>query len=311
MTLVDLPEREPGPGEVRIRHSAIGVNLIDTYFRTGLYKATLPLVLGSEGAGTVEAVGSGVTHLTVGDRVGYAAMTQGSYADSRTIDATPVVKLPASVGFDVAAAAMLKGLTVQYLLRRTTVHGGLLAGDMIVWHAAAGGVGLLACQWAASLGLVVIGTAGSDEKCELARAHGATHTINYRRDDVAARVHELTNGRGVKVVYDSVGKDTWSTSLACLAPLGLLVTFGNASGAVPPVSLLELSAKSLYVTRPKLGTHMATREDAQEMADELFAMLETGKLKVEIGQRFALADAERAHRDLEGRRTVGSTVLIP
>jgi NADPH:quinone reductase len=311
MTLVDVPERAPGPGEVRIRHSAIGVNLIDTYYRTGLYKDSLPCVLGMEGAGVVEAIGTDVAHLAVGDRVGYAANANGSYAEARTLDARIAVKLPPAISFDVAAAVMLKGLTVQYLLRRTTVHAGLKPGDMIVWHAAAGGVGLLACQWAKALGLIVIGTAGSDEKCELAARHGATHVINYRRDDVAAKVRELTDGRGVNVVYDSVGKDTWNTSLQCLAPFGLVVSFGNASGAVPPISLLELSAKSLYVTRPRLGSHTATPEVLQAMARELFGMLESEAITVEIHQRFALVEAANAHRALEGRKTTGSTVLIP
>jgi NADPH2:quinone reductase len=311
LQLVDVPERDPGPGEVRIRHSAIGVNFIDTYVRTGLYSAKLPQILGTEGAGVVEAVGPGVTHLAVGDRVAYAARGQGSYAEARTLDAMVVVRLPDAIAFEAGAAAMLKGLTVQYLLRRTTVPAGLHAGDMIVWHAAAGGVGLIACQWAAALGLAVIATAGSDEKCALAKAHGAAHAINYRTEDVALRVRELTGGRGVKVVYDSVGKDTWDRSLACLAPLGLMVSFGNASGPVPPVKLLELMPKSLYVTRPTLGTHQATREMCQETADDLFAMMTSGKVKVEIGQRYALADAGRAHRDLEARTTTGSTVLIP
>ncbi len=312
MQLVDVPERDPGPGEIRIRHRAVGVNFIDTYFRTGLYKATLPLILGSEGAGVVEGVGIGVTHLAVGDRVGYAARTQGSYAETRTLDATPVVKLPDGIDFERAAAMMLKGLTVQYLLRRTSPHGGLHAGDMIVWHAAAGGVGLIACQWAAALGLVVIGTAGSDEKCELAKKHGATHVINYNREDVVARVRELTSGRGVKVVYDSVGKDTWDRSLDCLAPFGLMVSFGNASGPVPPVNILSLSSKgSLYVTRPTLNTHLTSRENAQQMADDLFAHVTSGTVTIEVGQRHALADAEQAHRELEGRKTTGSTVLLP
>jgi NADPH:quinone reductase len=311
MQLVDVPSRDPGPGEVRIRHSAIGVNFIDTYFRTGLYTAQLPLILGSEGAGTVEAVGEGVTHLTVGDRVGYAAPSQGSYAETRTLGAIPVVKLPDSIDFERAAAMMLKGLTVQYLLRRTSPQGGLHAGDTIVWHAAAGGVGLIACQWAAALGLVVIGTAGSDEKCELARQHGATHVINYRREDVVKRVRELTDGRGVKVVYDSVGKDTWDRSIDCLAPFGLMVSFGNASGAVPPVNILSLSSKgSLYVTRPTLNWHQKTRESSQQMAEELFAQVTSGAVKIEVGRRYALADAADAHRDLESRKTTGSSVLV-
>lgn len=309
MKLVDVPVREPGPGEVRIRHAAVGVNFIDTYNRTGLYKGSLPMILGGEGAGVVEAVGAGVTHLAVGDRVGYAARSQGSYADQRTVEALVVVKLPDAIDVERAAAMMLKGMTVQYLLRRTTVHGGLQPGDMIVWHAAAGGVGLIACQWAAALGLVVIGTAGSDEKCELARKHGATHVINYRTEDVVTRVRELTGGVGVKAVFDSVGKDTWDRSLDCLRPFGIMVSFGNASGAVPPFSVLQLSSKgSLYLTRPTLNAHLAAGA-AQEMADDLFAMVTSGKVRVEIGQRYKLEDAAQAHVDLESRKTTGSTIL--
>jgi len=310
MKLVDVPVRDPGAGEVRIKHAAVGVNFIDTYNRTGLYKVALPATLGAEGAGTVDAVGEGVTHLKVGDRVGYAARTQGSYAEFRTLEAMPVVKLPDAIAFDTAAAMMLKGLTVQYLLRRTAITGGLQPGDHVVWHAAAGGVGLIACQWAQALGLELIGTAGSDEKCALARRHGAAHTINYRREDIVARVRELTGGKGVKVVYDSVGRDTWDASLDCLRPLGLMVTFGNASGPVPPFSPLVLSQKgSLYVQRPTLFGHMSTREAAQEMADELFDLVLRGAITVEVGQRYALADAAQAHRDLEARKTTGSTIL--
>ncbi|HEX5059901.1 MAG TPA: quinone oxidoreductase [Kofleriaceae bacterium] len=311
MQLADVRIGEPGPGEVRVRHSAIGVNFIDTYQRSGLYQVALPAVLGSEAAGVVEAVGPGVTHLAVGDRVGYAARTPGSYAEARVLDATPVFKLPDAIDFPRAAAMMLKGLTVQYLLRRTQPQGGLQAGDMIVWHAAAGGVGLIACQWAAALGLVVIATAGSDEKCALAKQHGATHTINYRTEDVNVRVREITGGRGVKVVYDSVGKDTWERSLQCLAPFGLMVSFGNASGPVPPVNLLTLSPKSLHVTRPTLNTHTANRAVGEQMAADLFAMVTSGKVKIEIGRSYKLADAAQAHRDLEARATTGSVVLIP
>ncbi|HSD86054.1 MAG TPA: quinone oxidoreductase [Kofleriaceae bacterium] len=310
MELREVPVSEPAKGEVRVRHSAIGINFIDTYVRTGLYPAKLPVVLGSEGAGVVDAVGPGVTHLAVGDRVAYAARTQGSYAEARVLDATPVVKLPDAISFETAAAMMTKGLTVQYLLHRTRAFEPLEPGDMIVWHAAAGGVGLIACQWAKTLGYVVIATAGSDEKCELAKSHGATHAINYRREDVVARVRELTDGRGVKVVYDSVGKDTWDRSIDCLRPFGLLVSFGNASGAVPPVNILQLSNKgSLYVTRPTLHTHLATREVAQQMADHLFEMTTSGKVKIEIGHRYKLEDAAQAHRDLEGRKTTGSSVI--
>ncbi|HTL37661.1 MAG TPA: quinone oxidoreductase [Kofleriaceae bacterium] len=310
LQLVDVPARDPGPGEVRVRHSAVGINFIDTYNRTGLYKATLPLILGAEGAGTVEAVGSAVTHLTVGDRVAYAAKSQGSYAETRTIDAMLVCKLPDAIDFETAAAMMLKGMTVQYLLRRTRAFDALEKGDAIVWHAGAGGVGLIACQWAAALGYQVIATAGSDEKCALAKAHGAAHAINYRTENVVERVRALTGGRGVKVVYDSVGKDTWDISIDCLRPLGLLVSFGNASGAVPPFSVLQLSAKgSLYVNRPTLNTHMMSREVVQEMADDLFAVAASGAVKIQIGQRYKLEDAAKAHIDLEARHTTGSSIL--
>jgi NADPH:quinone reductase len=310
MQLADVAIGEPGPGEVRVRHSACGVNFIDTYFRSGLYKTQLPAVLGSEAAGVIDAVGPGVSHLTVGDRVGYSARTPGSYGEARVLDATPVFKLPDAISFETAAAMMLKGLTVQYLLRRTLPQGGLVPGDAIVWHAAAGGVGLIACQWAAALGLVVIGTAGSDEKCALAKRHGATHVINYRTEDVVARVKQLTNGKGVKVVYDSVGKDTWDRSIECLAPFGLMVSFGNASGPVPPISLLQLSPKSLHVTRPTLNTHLASREIGAQMASELFDIVSSGKVTIEIGQRYKLEDAPQAHRDLEARHTTGSTILV-
>ena len=310
MHLADVPIGNPGPGEIRVRHHACGINFIDIYHRTGLYPNQLPLVLGTEGAGVVDAVGAGVTHLAVGDRVGYAARTPGSYAEQRVIPAMPVVKLPDTIDFDSAAAMMLKGLTVQYLLRRTRVELG--AGDMILWHAAAGGVGLIACQWARALGLRLIGTAGSDEKCKLAEENGAAYTINYRREDVVARVKELTGGKGVNVVYDPVGKDTWERSLDCLAPLGLLVSFGNSSGPVPPVPLGILSLKgSLYVQRPTLGSYLSSREASQAMADELFQMVTSGQVKVPVERRYPLADASRAHRDLESRTTTGAGVLVP
>ena len=305
--LADVPVGDPGPGEVRVRHRACGINFIDIYHRTGLYPNQLPLVLGCEGAGVVEAVGSGVTHLAVGDRVAYAARSPGSYAEARVLPAIPVVKLPASIDFETGAAMMLKGLTVQYLLRRSRIE--LAPGELILWHAAAGGVGLIACQWAKALGLRLIGTAGSDEKCRLAEQHGAAHTINYRREDVVARVREITGGKGVNVVYDPVGKDTWERSLDCLAPLGVLIAFGNASGPIPPVNLGVLSLKgSLYVQRPTLGTHLATREAAQEMSDELFAMVASGKVKIPVERRYPLAEAAQAHRDLEGRGTTGAGV---
>jgi NADPH2:quinone reductase len=311
MLEVDIPARDPGPGEVRLRHHACGVNFIDVYHRTGLYPVPLPAVLGEEAAGVVEAVGAGVTHVAVGDRVAYAASTPGSYAEVRTLDATPVVKLPDAIGFEQAAAMMLKGLTVQYLLRRTTPHGGLHAGDTILWHAAAGGVGQIACQWAKALGLVLIATAGSDEKCAIARERGAAHAINYRREDVVGRVRELTGGCGVKVVYDAVGKDTWERSLDCLAPLGLMVSFGNASGPPPLLDVLTLLRKgSLYLTRPTLSTHTKTREVVAEMTADLFAMVTSGKVVIEAERRYPLADAARAHRDLESRTTTGASVLL-
>jgi NADPH:quinone reductase len=310
MHLADVPVGDPGPGEVRVRHRACGINFIDIYHRTGLYPNQLPLVLGCEGAGVIEAVGSGVTHLAVGDRVAYAARTPGSYAEARVVPAIPVVKLPDAIDFETGAAMMLKGLTVQYLLRRTRVE--LPPGELILWHAAAGGVGLIACQWAKALGLRLIGTAGSDDKCRLAEQHGAAYTINYRREDVVARVREITGGKGVHVVYDPVGKDTWERSLDCLAPLGVLVSFGNASGPVAPVNLGVLSLKgSLYVQRPTLGTHLATREAAQQMAGELFEVVASGKVKIPVERRYPLAEAAQAHRDLEGRGTTGAGVLVP
>jgi NADPH2:quinone reductase len=310
MHVADVPLGEPGPGEVRVRHHACGINFIDTYHRTGLYPLPLPAVLGTEGAGVVEAVGAGVTHLAAGDRVAYAARTPGSYAEARVLPAFPVVKLPDSIDFETGAAMMLKGLTVQYLLRRTRVE--LSPGDPILWHAAAGGVGLIACQWAKALGLRLIGTAGTDDKCRLAEQHGAAHVINYRREDVVARVREITGGKGVSVVYDAVGKDTWERSLDCLAPLGLMVSFGNASGAVPPVNLGVLGPKgSLYVQRPTVGTYLSTREASQAMADELFAMVTSGKVKVPVERRYPLAEAVQAHRDLEARITTGAGVLVP
>ena len=309
MQLADVPLGDPGPGEVLVRHHAIGINFIDTYHRSGLYPLPLPSGLGSEAAGIVEAVGPGVTHVAVGDRVGYAARTPGSYAEARVLPATPVVKLPDAIDFPTAAAMMLKGLTVQYLLRRTRIE--LQPGEHILWHAAAGGVGLIACQWARSLGVRLIGTAGTDEKCRLALDHGAAHAINYKTEDVVARVNDITGGAKLRVVYDSVGKDTWERSLDCLQPFGLMVSFGNASGAVPPVSLGQLSAKgSLYVHRPTLNTHLTSAQVAQQMAGELFAQVAAG-MKIPVERRYALADAAQAHRDLESRGTTGAGVLIP
>ena len=310
LELADIDVPEPGAGQVRVRHRACGINFLDTYHRSGLYPLALPAVLGTEAAGVVDAVGPGVAHLAVGDRVAYAAPSPGSYAEARTLDATPVVKLPDAIDFERAAAVMLKGATVQYLLNRTP-HDRLAPGDAILWHAAAGGVGLIACAWAKALGLVLIGTAGGEHKCALARAHGAAHVIDHTREDVVARVRELTGGRGVPVVYDSVGRDTWERSLDCLAPRGLMVSFGNASGPVPPVGLLELTRRgSLYVTRPTLGHYMRTRDEAQAIADDLFAMIANGTIVVPVPRRYPLADAARAHRELESRETTGAGVLI-
>ena len=312
MRLVDVPIGEPGPGEIRIRHQACGLNFIDVYHRTGLYPLALPAGLGMEGAGIVEAVGEGVTHLRAGDRAAYASTPPGSYCESRVMPAKCVVRLPNGIDFETAAAMMLKGLTAQYLLKKTLPQGGLHPGDFILFHAAAGGVGLIACQWAKALGLQLIGTAGSDEKCALALQNGAAHAINYRREDFVARVKEITGGRGVKVVYDSVGLDTFEKSLDVLQPFGLLANFGNASGKAPPVDLGVLAAKgSLYVTRPTLFTHIATREATQAMADDLFAVVASGAVKVPVERRYALADVAQAHRDLEARLTTGCSILLP
>ncbi|WP_309638891.1 quinone oxidoreductase [Methylibium sp.] len=310
--VVDVVVGEPGPGEVRIRHHACGVNYIDIYQRSGLYALPMPLTLGMEGAGVIEAVGADVLHLKAGDRAAYASPPPGSYSQARVMPAKCVVKLPDAIDFESGAAMMLKGLTAQYLLKRTLPQGGLLPGDFIVFHAAAGGVGLIACQWAKALGYRLIGTAGSDAKCTLAIKYGAEHMINYSREDFVARVKEITAGRGVKVVYDSVGKDTFDKSLDCLRPFGLLVTYGNASGPVAPLNLGTLGAKgSLYVTRPTLFTHIATRESTQVMADDLFEAVTSGKVKIPVERRYALADAAQAHRDLEGRQTTGCSVLLP
>lgn len=312
LQLADVEVGDPGLGEIRIRHHACGLNYIDVYHRTGLYQNALPLMLGMEGAGIVEAVGEGVTHLKPGDRAAYASNPPGAYSTARVMPAKNVVRLPESIDFETGAAMMLKGLTVQYLLKKTLPVGGLQAGDFVLFHAAAGGVGLIACQWAKALGLQLIGTAGSDEKCELAKAHGAAHVINYQREDFVARVKEITGGQGLKVVYDSVGKDTFVKSLDVLRPFGLAANFGNASGKVPPIDLGVLAAKgSLYVSRPTLFTHLATREATQAMADDLFAVVASGAVKIRIDQRYPLAEVAQAHRDLEARKTTGCTVLLP
>jgi NADPH2:quinone reductase len=312
MRLVEVPIGEPGPGEIRIRHRACGLNFIDVYHRTGLYPLPLPASLGMEAAGVVEAVGEGVTHLRAGDRAAYASTPPGSYCEARVMPAKCVVRLPDGIDFETGAAMMLKGLTAQYLLKKTLPQGGLQPGDFVLFHAAAGGVGLIACQWARALGLNLIGTAGSDEKCALALQHGAAHAINYRREDFVARVKEITEGRGVKVVYDSVGLDTFEKSLDVLQPFGLLANFGNASGKAPPVELGVLAAKgSLYVTRPTLFTHIATREATQAIADDLFAVVASGAVQIPVERRYALADVAQAHRDLEARLTTGCSVLLP
>lgn len=312
MKLVDLPVGDPGPGEIRIRHQACGLNFIDVYQRTGLYQNPLPLNLGMEGSGIVEAVGEGVTHLKAGDRAAYASNPPGSYSEARVMPAKNVVRLPDGINFDTGAGMMLKGLTVQYLLKRTRPVMGLEKGDFVLFHAAAGGVGLIACQWAKALGLQLIGTAGSAAKCQLALEHGAAHMIDYSKEDFVGRVKQITGGQGVKVVYDSVGKDTWEGSLNVLRPFGLMASFGNASGPVPPFAPGILGGKgSLYVTRQTLFTHIATREATQEMADDLFAVVLSGAVKIRIDQRYPLAEAAQAHRDLEARKTTGSTVLLP
>ena len=312
LKLVEVEVGDPGPGQIRIRHHAIGLNFIDVYQRSGLYTLPMPLQLGMEAAGVVEAVGEGVTHLSVGDRAAYASAPPGSYSEARVMPAMNVCKLPDAISYETGAAMMLKGLTAQYLLKRTLPQGGLQAGDFVLFHAAAGGVGLIACQWAKALGLRLIGTAGSDVKCALAAEHGAAYTINYSRDDFSARVKEITGGKGVKVVYDSVGKDTWDKSLDCLAPLGLMATFGNASGPVPPFAPGILAAKgSLYVTRQTLFAHITSRENTQAMADDLFAVVASGQVKIRIDQRFPLSEVQQAHRDLEARKTTGCTVLLP
>jgi NADPH:quinone reductase len=312
MQLVDLEVGAPGPGEVRIRHHACGLNYIDVYQRTGLYPNPLPLTLGMEGAGVIEAVGEGVTHLKAGDRAAYASSPPGSYSQARVMSAKTVCKLPDGIAFDTAAGMMLKGLTAQYLLKKTRPVEGLQAGDFVLFHAAAGGVGLIACQWAKALGLQLIGTAGSAAKCALALEHGAAHAIDYSQEDFVARVKAITGGKGVKVVYDSVGKDTFERSLDCLRPFGLMASFGNASGPVAPFAPGLLGPKgSLYLTRQTLFTHIATREATQVMADDLFAVVGSGAVKIRIDQRYPLAEVAQAHRDLEARKTTGSTVLMP
>lgn len=305
----ELPLGEPGAGQVLIRHTAIGVNFIDTYHRSGLYHVPLPSGLGSEAAGVVEAVGQGVTHVAPGDRVAYAGGPIGSYCQARVMPAERLLKVPPGISDEQAAAMLLKGMTVQYLIRRTY---RVQAGETVLWHAVAGGVGLLACHWLKSLGATVIGTVGSAEKAALAKAHGCEHVINYSQENFVERVREITGGRGLAVVYDSVGKSTFPTSLDCLRPRGLFVSFGNASGPVPAFELSLLTAKgSLFVTRPTLATYTATRAELEETAQELFDVVRSGAVQIEISRRYPLADAEQVHRDLEARRTSGSVIMVP
>jgi NADPH2:quinone reductase len=305
----DVEVGDPGPGQLRIRQRAVGLNFVDTYQRSGLYPMALPSGCGSEGAGVVDAVGTGVTEFKPGDRVAYSSAPVGAYSEVRLYPADRAVKLPEAISFETAAAMMLKGMTVQYLIKRTFK---VQSGMTVLWHAAAGGVGLIACQWLKSLGVKVIGTVGSDEKAALARAHGCEQTIVYTRENFVERVKEITGGRGVPVVYDSVGKTTFMGSLDCLQPLGMMVMFGNASGQPEPLNLGLLAQKgSLFVTRPTLNTYAAKREDLVAIANDLFDVVGSGKVKIEIAQRYALKDAAQAHRDLEARKTTGSTILLP
>ncbi|MGJ5617850.1 quinone oxidoreductase family protein [Sulfitobacter sp. MF3-043] len=305
--LVDVAVGEPGKGEVRIAHKAVGLNFIDVYQRTGLYPMQLPHAMGMEAAGVIEAVGEGVTHLKVGDRAAYASNPPGAYAEARVMPAAQVCPLPEGISFEEGAAMMLKGMTVEYLFHRTTP---LKSGDTVLFHAAAGGVGLLACQWARSEGITLIGTAGTDEKCQLALDHGATYCLNYRSGDWVAQVRSLTSDKGVDVVMDAVGKDTFDGSLESLKPLGMMITFGNASGPVPPFDVGILAKKgSLKITRPTLFTHIGDHATCQAMATHLGEKVLAGDVKINIGQRFALRDVAKAHEALEARKTTGSTVL--
>jgi NADPH2:quinone reductase len=304
----DVQVGDPGAGQVRIRHTAIGVNFVDTYQRSGLYPMQLPAVAGNEGAGVVEAVGAGVTDLKAGDRITYTGLP-GSYCEQRLVPADRLVKLPQGITEEQAASMLLKGLTVHYLIFSTYP---VKQGETVLWHAAAGGVGLIACQWLKALGVTTIATAGSADKLALAKAHGADHLINYSTENFAEKVKAITGGKGVPVVYDGVGKATWEGSLDCLRPRGLMVTFGNASGPVPPVNLGILSAKgSLFVTRPTLATHIASRAELVERSNALFDVVRSGKVKIETTAKYKLADAAQAHRDLESRKTTGSVILVP
>jgi NADPH:quinone reductase len=305
----DVTVGEPGPNEARIRHTAVGVNFSDIYMRSGLYKLSLPCGLGSEGAGVVEALGQGVTHIKPGDRVAYAGGPPGSYAEVRLIPADRLLKIPDGISDQQAAAMMLKGLTAQFLIRRVYK---VQAGDLVLFHAAAGGVGLIACQWLKALGAVVIGTVSSEEKAKLARANGCEHVIVYTREDFVERVREISGGKGLPVVYDSVGKSTFQGSLDCLRPMGLFVSCGNASGPVPPFDPLILAQKgSFYFTHPMFFHYMASRADLETAAKDLFDVVLAGKVKIQINHRYALNDAPQAHRDLESRKTTGSIIMLP
>jgi NADPH:quinone reductase len=309
MKWVDVEVGEPGNGEIRIKQHAVGLNYIDVYFRTGLNPLPLPSGLGMEAAGEVTAVGAGVTDLKSGDRVAYVCRPPGAYAEERVLPAAQVVKLPDALSYEQAASVMLQGLTAQYLLRRTYP---VKAGDTILIQAAAGGVGLLTCQWAKALGATVIGTVSSDEKAEIAKAHGCDHTVVYTRENFTNRVREITDGAGVPVVYDSIGKDTFAASLDCLAPLGLFVSFGSASGPLPPIESSEFAGRgSLFFTRPTLFTHIAKRNDYEAMSAELFEVLVSGQVKTNINQRYQLSEVAKSHIELESRRTTGSTILLP
>ena len=306
---VDIEVGEPGPQEVRIRHEAIGLNFIDVYFRKGVYPQPLPGWLGMEASGVIESVGSEVKHLKVGDRVAYAGKPAGAYSQIRVMPADIVVKLPDAISFEMGAAMMLQGLTVQYLL---TDSYQVKPGDTVLFHAAAGGVGLIAMQWLKLLGATVIGTVGSEEKAELAKSYGCDHTILYKKEDFVKRTRELTNGRGVNVVYDSIGKDTFMQSLDCIMPRGMMVTYGNASGSVPPIDVGILGGKgSLKLTRPTVMTYAHDRSLLEPMAADLFDKVLSGKIKIEINQKYQLENAAQAHRDLEDRKTTGSTILLP
>ncbi len=309
MQLEDVSVGDPAAGQARIRQTAIGVNFIDTYHRSGLYPMPMPSGLGSEGAGVVEAVGPGVADVKVGDRVAYTGNPVGSYADSRLYAADRLVKVPAGITDEQAASMMLKGMTVQYLIHRSFK---VKSGDTVLWHAAAGGVGLIACQWLKALGVTVIGTVGSEEKMGLAKNAGCEHVINYSKENFTQRVKEITGNKGVPVVYDSVGKSTWEGSLDCLQPRGMMVSFGNASGAVAPINIGILAQKgSLFLTRPTLFSYIASRAELEETAKSLFDVVTSGKVKIEVTGKYKLADVQKAHRDLEGRKTTGSVILVP